>query len=437
MWRESKLNEDRGGTVCCLRMCCLPLVCLVRRTPNSLVFLMLSVLLSYCTTGWAEEMPLIVPLKGKPVPARLFSIEGDRATFLDRANVERPLDLRNFVRWGSLRNPTEMDQVVLTDHSLLIGRVSSVTRGELVLQTDVWGQLTLSRTKVAAVFWHLPSGRNAQWKFRDDVLATESKADTVTLVNGDVLTGKLLTGDGERLRCSGPAGEIPLMIESVAACRLGQTSLAEETSGTHLLGLSDGSQLVASEARLDFRLQLRLACSVSLISLAEVQPVDEQLVCFYRPSGTQVTFVDQLAPLGYKHIPWLEMKWDWQARRNVLQGPLCAGDQLFDRGVGMHSTSRLAYQLNGEYSEFQAEACVDHSAGKKGSVVFHVFVTQDGTSWKEAYKSGIVRGGEAPNSLRVDVSAARGLALVVDFADWGDQLDHANWIGARLIPSVE
>jgi hypothetical protein len=77
---------------------------------------------------------------------------------------------------------------------------------------------------------------------------------------------------------------------------------------------------------------------------------------------------------------------------------------------------------------------IDDSADDRGSVTFGVYVLRDG-KLVEAYKSGIVRGGDAPQAVSVDVAGAQGLTLVVDYADRGDEMDRADWLDARLIPN--
>jgi hypothetical protein len=44
-----------------------------------------------------------------------------------------------------------------------------------------------------------------------------------------------------------------------------------------------------------------------------------------------------------------------------------------------------------------------------------------------------VHGGEAARPVAVDISNAQSLTLTVDYADRGDELDHADWLGARLV----
>jgi hypothetical protein len=46
--------------------------------------------------------------------------------------------------------------------------------------------------------------------------------------------------------------------------------------------------------------------------------------------------------------------------------------------------------------------------------------------------SEVIRGGDAPVPISVPLGDAKGLALVVDYADRGDELDHADWLDARL-----
>ena len=111
---------------------------------------------------------------------------------------------------------------------------------------------------------------------------------------------------------------------------------------------------------------------------------------------------------------------------------ICAGDCIVLKGVGMHSSSTLAYELAGQYRELQAELAIDELAGVGGSVVFRVYLQDDAEPWRKAYESDVVRGGQSPIPMRVSVRSAR-MALIVDFADRADQWDYANWLNARLV----
>ncbi len=71
---------------------------------------------------------------------------------------------------------------------------------------------------------------------------------------------------------------------------------------------------------------------------------------------------------------------------------------------------------------------MDDSASGGGSVRFRVFV--DG---QEKFTSETIRGGMKNLPISLDISGAKQLDLVVDYADRADVLDHADWLNARLI----
>jgi beta-galactosidase len=132
-------------------------------------------------------------------------------------------------------------------------------------------------------------------------------------------------------------------------------------------------------------------------------------------------------------VPFLETEWPLAPDRSVAGGRLRARGAIHDKGLGMHSTARAAYDLNGRYRRFAAQLAIDDAAGLGGSVTFRVFLDDAAGGWKQAYESPVIRGGAPPVPLSLDVTSARRLALIVDFADRGDTLDHADWLDARLV----
>ena len=100
--------------------------------------------------------------------------------------------------------------------------------------------------------------------------------------------------------------------------------------------------------------------------------------------------------------------------------------------MACQSACRLALDVAG-YRKFAAELAIDQAAGLSGSVVFKVLVDSGSGQWKPASESAILRGGDAPLPISVDLQGASRLALLVEFADRGDECDYANWLNARLI----
>jgi endo-alpha-N-acetylgalactosaminidase len=51
---------------------------------------------------------------------------------------------------------------------------------------------------------------------------------------------------------------------------------------------------------------------------------------------------------------------------------------------------------------------------------------------QEKFASPILRGGNPPLPVSVDVTDAKKIELIVDYADRADVLGHADWLNARL-----
>jgi hypothetical protein len=148
--------------------------------------------------------------------------------------------------------------------------------------------------------------------------------------------------------------------------------------------------------------------------------------------GSPVVYLSDLEGADYRGVPYLSVKWPFMRDRNVLGDSIEVRGRRYLKGIGMHSAARLTYRLDRDYRRFDSAIAIDDSAKGRGSVTFGVYVLRDG-KWGEAFTSGIVRGRDAPQPVSVDLTGANGLTLTVDFADRGDELDHAVWLDARLV----
>ncbi len=103
------------------------------------------------------------------------------------------------------------------------------------------------------------------------------------------------------------------------------------------------------------------------------------------------------------------------------------GGRHFDHGLGTHATSSLYLSVNGA-KKFSASVGVDNEKdGSAASVEF--FVLGDG---RELWRSSVMRAGEGPKSLDVDLSGIKTLALKVGDAGDGIDSDHADWADAQF-----
>jgi hypothetical protein len=221
---------------------------------------------------------------------------------------------------------------------------------------------------------------------------------------------------------------VKVPLSRVDAVRLGnrQSSVVSRRS-KYAVGLRDGSLVYAEEviANSD-ALQLKVSESVTL------NGGNSSEIVYLQSLDNRIDYLSDLVPVDYRHRPYLDVEWPYQRDRNVLGEPLVAGEKIYLKGIGMHSAGRISYRLDGKYKQFAAELAIDDSADGRGSVMFGVYLLRDG-KLSEAYKSGIVRGGDAPVPVSVDVTGAQGITLTVDYADRGDEMDRADWLDARLV----
>jgi len=102
--------------------------------------------------------------------------------------------------------------------------------------------------------------------------------------------------------------------------------------------------------------------------------------------------------------------------------------------AGGGGRGHVVYALSGalgKATRLKATIGIDDAMGKRGSAVFLVDVHRDG-EWREAFKSGVLRGGGTPVALDVEIAGAAQLRLRT--TDAGDDIhaDHAVWAEARI-----
>jgi hypothetical protein len=271
--------------------------------------------------------------------------------------------------------------------------------------------------------------------------------DVLLLDNGDQLSGRLFSDvradeggtEIDTIPWSVPRSTQPISIPmSRVVAMLFAGSSRENRLGDPrvLIGFSDGSRLYAERI-----VREKDGLRIGLIDGTEVRcertlPASEgpwQDIVMLQPMASRAVYLSDLEPLGHKHVPLFDLDWPYFRDANVAGGKLRHGGLMFRKGIGMHSTSRLAFELTEPYKWFEADLAIDERAGREGSVVFRVYLQKEGSEWSKAYESSVVRGAEQIIAMRVDIRGAVRLALIVDAADRLQVWDHANWLNARLV----
>jgi hypothetical protein len=282
---------------------------------------------------------------------------------------------------------------------------------------------------VALLWFKAPATSPQPDVLMNKLLNGQRAHDVVLLRSGDVIEGSVTGIDRER-GCRVESGPRKLAVELAKVSAIAfnselRASLRPRGPFAHVV--------VASGGRLSFQsLQLdpathRLKGKTLFGPRLEI-PL-EQAVSL-TPRQAQVVYLSDLKPREYVHTPYLGVSWPLAVDKAVTGSPLRLAGNTFDKGLGMHSRSRVTYALGGAYRWFETQVGLDERRGRRGRVRIQVLV--DGKEQNLGADKELP-GAQMPLTLRVDIRKARDLTLIVDFAGFGDVQGHVDWADARLI----
>lgn len=174
------------------------------------------------------------------------------------------------------------------------------------------------------------------------------------------------------------------------------------------------------------------------LMLSELELDQPELIAASAPSkdrkSDELTGLDSSTYLS--DLDWIDATNGWgEVEKDTSNGDKKAGDgqeitldgKSYEKGLGVHAGSEIAYKLDGNYITFRSDIGIDDEVGDKGSATFQVWADGD-----KLFDSGVMKGDSSTKQVDVDVSGKQELKLVV--SDGGDKnFDHASWADARLI----
>lgn len=120
----------------------------------------------------------------------------------------------------------------------------------------------------------------------------------------------------------------------------------------------------------------------------------------------------------------------FKVRRDQAQGggAISIGGKVYAKGLGVHSLSKLTFDLNRGFKRFLCDIGLDDTAGEHGDVEFKVYA--DG---KLVYESGVLRRSAGVKTIDIDVLNVSKITLEVTAGGDDDVLDRANWANAKVV----
>lgn len=386
----------------------------------------------------AGAAPLSVPVDGRPFALPLTSVDAGWSLEFGGGADQRVLDAADLVSWGAPVEPAGPTRLVLADGGQLVASIKEADRERITVDSALFGELQIPLELLAGVILNAPAGAERADRLLMAVRRAEGTTDRLLLENGDELAGSLraiqssASRGGGAVKLETEAGPVEAAMDRVEAVILNPAVQAKPAApALHaLVGLADGSLLRVHSMSMEASGGDEGTAWITLAGELTWQ-APASAVVYLQTLGGRARYLSDLAPSGYRQISYLDSPLEpWELARDASVGgrPLRARGRLYPKGLGMHSASRVSYELTPEDRRFEALLAIDDEAGAQGSVVFRVYVDNE-----QRYASPVVRGGDAVVPITVDVRGGKRLSLIVDFGERGDQNDRADWLDARLV----
>jgi hypothetical protein len=408
----------------------------------------------------AQDERMVVPANEAALPAVLAGIDREWNFSFSTGGRIRVLAAADLAYFGRYRDAESGPQIVLADGGvvradLLRADLERFVIGDATgLAIGQWDESVLPRTAVRGLFWQPPAAPADRDRLLRDLTQYSEADDRLLLIDGQSISGKVVglpqaaanrpaddRRDVEAFRLAREGATEPLVVPAakVVAVSFGgvPTEGLDDARISAWIGLNDGSLVHGTSVvvRGDV-VTVSLAAGGQLKSTTSGRGGRAKsfwdAVTYIELRGPRVHWISDLPHAGYKHIPYISVQRQPAMDQSVLGSRLRHGETVVRKGVGMPSASRLAYDVAG-FRRFEAEIAIDEQAALQGSAVFKVLLETSPGQWQAAYESPVVRGGDPPRRVSVDLRGAARLALIVEFADRGDECDYANWLHARLI----
>jgi NPCBM/NEW2 domain len=329
---------------------------------------------------------------------------------------------------ASLPSWPRNEQIILTNGDRLAGAVRELIGDRLLVRAELGKEtdLTVPLSAVSVIWVVAPDGRDNADKWRRRLVTAKRSRDTVYLRNGDIIEGTLnaINGQSRDARIESAKKEMTVPFSKIAVIAFNSAlMLPLQPKGVHArLILDSGCRLTLDSAQVDRDVLTGKTVFGGQVAI----PLDRIMGIDWL--GGCVVYLSDLKPRAYQFRSFLAgAHWPYQTDASVMETDLRLGGQLYDKGLGVHTASRLTYALDPDDRAFEALVGLDDAVGKEGGARVEVLV--DG----RPQKHGKLAWSSGPRFLRVSVTGAKELTLVTDFADFGDVQGCVDWANARLI----
>lgn len=313
---------------------------------------------------------------------------------------------------------------------LALTGVLTLSQGRLGLATALTGPAMMPLEQAELILLPSPGSSAAKAEAQLKALSFSAGAEDVMVVRSDAgelvpVAGALRGIAGGKVTFRYEQSDRTMDLAKVLAIRLAAVGPTTRPAAKPALpgeALSaDGTRLVFDAVRLvNGRLEL---LGTALGDVA----VPREAVTTLLLRSENVTYLGDLTPVAIEQAGTFDRAWPHRVNGSTLGGPLQLGGRTYSRGLGLHSRCRLTYALDGQYARFVALAGIDDKS-PHGDATLTVLADE-----KPLLEAVRLAGGEKPVPVRLDVSGAKTLTILVEFGQTLDVGDHVDLADARLL----
>ena len=371
-------------------------------------------------------------LKGESHQGELVGIAPNGAVSLSsgEGTVDVPLADVMAVRFPAPDDEQPVDPAVarvrLVDGTSLACSDLSVSSRSVSLKTARLGTVSVPLTAVSSIrLGALDSKVKDAW---DELRGRTIQRDLLVIRKNDVLdhlTGVVGAVDGENVKFLLGGREVPVKRANVFGIVYARAAAQQNSPVCEATLAGDDKAQLKSVAYADAAVTAELLAGPKVT----IQPADIRVLDF---SLGKVRYLSDLEPREYTLTPFFDGEAErslfrYRRDRNQTGGALALGGKTFQKGLWIHSRTKLVYRIGTDYRRFQAVMGIDDDVAPRGDV--HVVISGDGKPLLETD----VRGTDKPQELDLDVSGVRDLEIFVDYGSGLDISDHLDMCDARVL----
>jgi hypothetical protein len=281
------------------------------------------------------------------------------------------------------------------------------------------GTVAIPFEELAGLYRLADTPRSPIVSLRDGPAPPEDRA---LLSNGDWLSRIVLAQSSETAMLEGPLGQQSIPVARIAAMRLAAARVAVPGvlhARVHLSGHDDvAARTVSWET-----------AGLTITPLfGESWLVEPERVRRIEIVGGRWQWLSGREPVSDQHTPMLSVDWSYRLDRSVLGGAIRVAGVRYERGIGVHSRSRLIYDLPEAATELVTWFGMDDDSGPAADVDVAIHVDGQARFERQHIKPGVLHG-----PIRLPLKGAQHIGLFVDFGANGDIQDRFDWVETAIV----